>query len=78
MVHDCHYSGDLPEIELNALNNPQNTATGLADGDGTFLHMRLCVCVCVCVVGIGLDIHGIGDSWDFLECLGTPTPPLGH
>ena len=39
-MDDCLYTGDLPELEFDPLNTPQNQRTGLAEGDGTFLHMQ--------------------------------------
>ena len=39
-MDDCLDMGDLPEIEFDPLNAPQNPRNGLAEGDGTFLHMQ--------------------------------------
>jgi hypothetical protein len=38
--HDCTHTGDLPELELDQYNAPQDAATGLALGDGTFLNTK--------------------------------------
>ena len=37
---DCHQSGNLPELELDQYNAPQDAVSGRALGDGTFLYMN--------------------------------------
>jgi hypothetical protein len=37
---DCRDFGDLPEIQFDQYNAPQDPVTGLAEGDGTFLNLK--------------------------------------
>lgn len=36
----CQDVGDLPELEFDQYNAPQDQTTGLSQGDGTFLHQK--------------------------------------
>jgi len=37
---DCNDFGDIPELEFDQYNSPQDPATGLSEGDGTFLNLK--------------------------------------